>query len=137
FLKDALIERFGKTRSECFFRFAGLSEAIPVGTIDVDNIRDWKIEIAVIVRQPGEARAGYGDAVIRLRAADDFLLLRTAERVVVIPDQLYRGVVRFRSGVDEEYLRHFDRRDAQKLFRELNSSVVRLVRERVIVRQLG
>jgi hypothetical protein len=56
---------------------------------------DRQIEVAVIVRQPGQAGAGDRNAVIALDPRDDLFLLRTAERIVVIPAELDRRVVRF------------------------------------------
>jgi hypothetical protein len=44
--------------------------------LDMQDIGDRQIEIAVIVRQSGETCAGDRNAVVRLTAADDFLLGR-------------------------------------------------------------
>src|SRR3546814_3093541 len=74
--------------------------------VGVQDIGDRQVEIALVERQPGEARRGDGDAVIALDAADDLLLLGPAERIVAIPDHLDRGVVRLRAGIGEEGLRH-------------------------------
>ena len=66
-------------------------------TLDVQYVGDRQIEIAVVVRQSGEACASDGYAVVRLAAADNLLLRRTSEGIVVIPDQFDDRVVGFRS----------------------------------------
>ena len=61
-----------------------------------------QVEIPVVGRQPRHASGKHGDAVIGAHAADDLLLARAADRVVVEPDELGRLVVGFRTGIREQ-----------------------------------
>ncbi len=134
--EDALLERLSHARGECLFALPGLPESIPVRAIDVQDVRDRQVEIAVIVGKPGEAGARDSHAVIPLHPAQDLFLLRAADRIVVIPDQLDHGIVGLRARVHEEHFRHRHRRDAEKFLCELDPDVVRFGSEGVIVRQL-
>jgi hypothetical protein len=69
-------------------------------------------------------------------AGDDLLLLRPADRVVVVPDHLDDGVVRLRSGIGEEHAREPLRRHLDELLGEVDRRLVRLARERVVVGKL-
>ncbi len=75
--------------------------------------------------------------MIALDAADDLLLLRPAERVVVVPDELDDGVVRLRPGIREEHMIQPLRRDRGQALGEVDGRSVALVREGVIEGQLA
>ena len=87
-------------------------------------------------RQAGQAARGDGDAVIGALAGDDLLLLRPAERVVEVPDQLDRQVVGLRARRGEMRLGHLARRHSHQPLGERRRRRMRLVGERMIERQL-
>ena len=65
-----------------------------------------------------------------------FFFLRTADGIVVIPDQLDDRIVGFRSRIHEKYLRHRSRRDAQELFRKFDAYIDRFMSKGMVKRQL-
>src|SRR5262245_19366123 len=90
----------------------------------------------MIGRQAGERGGRNGDAVISLEPADDLLLLRTADGIVVVPDELHLAVIGFRARRAEEDLRDRYRRDLLELLGELDGRVVALAAEYVREGQL-
>ena len=54
-----------------------------------------QVEALLVDLEPGQAAGGQRDAVIAALAGDELLLLGTAERIVVVPDELDDGVVGF------------------------------------------
>ena len=105
---DLRVQLGGEPGGEVLLALAGLGEAVVVGAGGMDEVGDRKIEVAVVVGQAGQAGRGDGDSVVAAYAGDDLLLLRPAQGVVVIPDDLDRGVVGLRPRVVEEDLRHRD-----------------------------
>jgi hypothetical protein len=97
----------------------------------VQHARDRQVEIDVVVRQTGERCRCDRHAMIGALAADDLLLVRAAERVVHVPDELHLAVVCFRTGIAEEHFRDRDRRDLLQLFGKLDCRVVALRREQM------
>ena len=87
-------------------------------------------------RQARQAARGDGDAVIGALAGDDLLLLRPAERVVEIPDQLDREIVGLGAGRGEMRLGQLARRHLHQPLGERRRRRMRLVRERMIEGQL-
>ena len=122
----------GEARRVLLLALAGLGVAIVMRRVGVADIGDRQIEIAVVGGEAGEARGRDGDAVIALGAADDLLLARPAERVVVVPDELDRGVVRLGAGIVEEHFRHRHRHQRDEALGELGDRFVRFVGEAVI-----
>ena len=92
------------------YRFTFLAAAIVMRAFGVDDVFDRQIEIGVIGGQPGQAGGRQRHAVITAQPADDLLLFRPSERVVEIPHQLDRGIVRLRPRIGEKHLRHRHRR---------------------------
>src|SRR3546814_9413171 len=70
---------------EVLLALAFLREAIVVRTAGVNDVRDRNVEVGLHVGHRGQAGGGAGDAVIALDSADDLLILRPAQRVVVVP----------------------------------------------------
>ncbi len=104
--QDQLLEILGEPGRKRLLAFARMGEAVMMRAVGVDDAGDRQIEIALVCGKAGQACRGDGDAVIGFHPRNDLLLLRPAERVVVVPDQLHRRVVRLRAGVGEEHLRH-------------------------------
>ena len=104
--------------------------------VGAEHAADRQIEIGVVGRQPGHASGKHGDAVIGAHAADDLLLARTADRVVVEPDDLRRLVVRLRAGIGKQHLAEPLGNDLQQRLRQLDHRLGRTAVEDVIGRQL-
>src|SRR3546814_3962532 len=102
---------------EVLLALAFLREAIVVRTTGVNDVRDRNVEVGLHVGHRGQAGGGDGDAVIALDAADDLLLLRPAQRVVVVPHHLDRGVVGLGAGVGEEHRSEEHTSELQSLMR--------------------
>ncbi len=77
-----------------------------------------------------------GRAVIALHPRNDLLLARPADGVVVVPDQLDRGVVRLGTGVVEEHLRHRHRHQPDQLLCQHDRGGMRALPERGSIGQL-
>ena len=82
---------------------AGQAVAIEVRRRDVaEAVHHRQVEaVGGIGERAGQVAGGDGDAVIGALPRDDLLLLGQAARVVVVPDQLDRGVDRLGAGIDE------------------------------------
>ena len=106
FRQDQLFKILRAARGKCLFALAGFAEAVVMRAVGAQDAGDRQIEIVVERRQAGERGGRHGDAVIGLHAGNDLFLLRTAQRVVEIPDHLDRGIVGFRAGIAEIGLRH-------------------------------
>ena len=116
----------------------GQRVAVIVRAIGVDESVGYRqVEVPLIDRDARQAGGGDGDAVIAAHAADDLLLLRPAEGVVVVPDHLDDGVVGLRAGIAEEDVGHRHRRHLHQPLGQLDDHVGRLVAEAVIVGQLA
>src|SRR5260221_602907 len=102
----------------------------------VPHHRQRKIKIRVIALQAGDAARCYGDAVIATMAADDLLLARASQRIVVVPDQLDRAVIGLRSRVREEHLGHRHRRQLDQALRQFDPGGMALEAEHVIAGEL-
>ena len=103
--------------------------------VRVDEVGERRVETAMVHRAAGQAGGGEGDAVIAVHPADDLLLVVPAESVVVVPDDLDRGIVRFRAGIVEEHLGHRHRHLGDQLLGQIDARQMRLVREGMIVGQ--
>ena len=77
--QDELFKLVGQAGREILLLLAFLAIAVEVRAVGVE-IRDRRVEIAVKVRQAGQACRCDGDAVIALLPGDDLLLVRAAER---------------------------------------------------------
>ena len=118
------------------FALALLGAAIVVRAIGMQDSRDRQVEIRVREREAREAGGRDGHSVVRALPRDDFLLLRTAERVVDVPGELDRGIVGFGTGIREKRAAHSRRRHADQPFGELGGNRRDLAAEAVIERQL-
>ena len=130
-LEDQPLQIVGQTGREVLLGLAGPREAVVVGAVGMEDALDRQVEVLVVGREPGQAGRGDGDAVVGLVPADDLLLVGPAARIVVVPDQLDRGVVGFRAGRGEEGLGHGHRRQLHQLLGEVDALVVAAVEERV------
>ena len=74
FLLDQGIELFRAAARRGFLAFARLGVAIVVRTAGMHDAAIGEIKIAMIVRQPGQAGAGDGDAVMALMRETIFFL---------------------------------------------------------------
>ena len=108
---------------------AGLGVVVVARAGGVQDPGDRQVEVDVVGGQPGQAGRRDGDAVIAALAADDLLLVRLADGVVVVPDQLDRLVVGLRAGVGEQHLREPLRRDLQQRLGQLDGRLVRAAAE--------
>ena len=95
-----------------------------------------QVEVDVIVGQPGHRGRDDGGAVIGLDPADDLLLVPPAQRVVVVPDHLDLGLVRFRPARLVEHPRHAARCYGLDLLGQFHRRLVALAGEQVIIGQL-
>ena len=91
----------------------------------------------MVIGQTREARRHHSDAVIGLDAGDDLLLLRLAACIVVKPDHLDDGIIRFRSRIDEMRFAHFARRHLHHTLGQRDRGRMRFMRERVVEGQLA
>ena len=98
----------------------------------MQDVLDRQVKVFVVVGQAGQAAGGDGDAMVALDPRDDLLLLGPAAGIVVVPDQLDRGVVRLRAGAGVKDLRHLAGRHGQQALGQLDRGLVALVREGVI-----
>ena len=130
--QDQRLQAVGEAGGERLLALAIVGEPPMMRAFGVQDARDRQVEVTVVGRQAGEAGGRDGDAVIRALAGDDLLLFRPAERVIVVPDQLDRRVVRFRSGVGEQHLRHRRRSEADQPLGELDRRRRRLAAEGMI-----
>ncbi len=105
-------------------------------TVGAEHAADRKIEIIVVGRKTRHASGIDGDAVIGAHAADDLLLARAADRIVVEPDDLRRLIVGLRTGIRKQHLAESLRRNLQQRFGQLDQRLVRSAVEDVIGRQL-
>jgi hypothetical protein len=93
-------------------------------------------EIGVKARNAGHAGRRERDAVIAAGPADDFLLPRPVQRVVVVPGELDRRFVGLGAGVGEEDLAHRRGRKREEAFPKFDGARMALMAEQVITRQL-
>ncbi len=131
-LRDQRFEIGGEARAELLLGLAGRGKMIVMRAVGVQDIGNRQIEGLLCISKAGQAAGRDRYAVISALAGDDLLLLRTAENVVVIPDQLDLGVVRLRPGIGEEHLRHRNRGAADQVVGKLDRRLDRLVREAMI-----
>ena len=61
--------RSAQARGELLLALAGRAEAVVVRAVGMQDAGDRQIEVAMVVRQAGQAGGGHGDAVIALDAA--------------------------------------------------------------------
>ena len=106
FAQDQLLEIRGEPRGERLLALTRLRAAIVVRAVGVQDARDRQVEIGVGEGEPGEASAGDGDTVVRALPRDDLLLLRSAQRIVDVPGELDRRVVRLGPRIREQHLGH-------------------------------
>ena len=83
-----------------------------------------------------QARRGQRDTVIGLVAPDDLLLFGSAQRIVVVPDDLDLGVIGFRAGIGEEHLAHIARRNGDQLFSQIDGHFVGAMGEALNIGEL-
>ncbi len=91
----------------------------------------------MVVRQAGQAARSDGNAVIRTSTGEEFFLLRTSERVVHVPHHFDHGIICFRAGTGEEHASQWLGGHLDYLLGETDGRLMRLVAERMIVRQFG
>src|SRR6185312_690712 len=104
-----------------------------LSAIRVEDIGDRQVEVAVIVRQAGEARGRDRDAVVALVTRDQLFLFRPADGVVVVPDDLDGGVVRLGAGIVEKYLRHRHGQQLEHALGQVDGGLMTLAVEDMVV----
>jgi hypothetical protein len=104
FLDDQRVKLGGKPRGKIFLALAVLGKTVMMRAAGVEEAGQRQVEVAMVGRQSGQRSGNDGNAVIALDAADDLLLVRPAERIVEIPDELNLSVVGLRARVAEERL---------------------------------
>ena len=87
-------------------------------------------------RDAGEAPARHRDAVVAAQPRDDLLLPVAAARIVVVPDELHRGVIGLGARVVEEHLGHGDGHELDEALGQVDGGIVGLRGELVIEGQL-
>ena len=85
-------------RGDIFIR---ICVAVVVGAVRVPEAVHRQVKAVLRVAESGQRSCNHRHAVVAALAGDDLLLLRTPQCIVVVPDDLDRSVVRFRTGVRE------------------------------------
>src|SRR5208337_3894889 len=91
---DECFEVAGKAFCEVRLAFTGQAVLPKVGAIGMQEARQRQVEILVKARNPRHAPGCERDAVIRSGPANNLLLLRPVQSVVIIPGELHGGLVR-------------------------------------------
>ena len=99
----------------------------------MQEARQRQVEIRVHDRDAGQRARRKGQAMEAEAPGDELLLLRPADRVVVVADQLDDRVVGLAAGIGEVDMAHRRGRDGLELLRQLAGLRRRLVEERVVV----
>ena len=94
-----------------------------------------QIEGGVHVRQPAKAGPSHRGSVIATQSADDLLLFRLPQNVVVIPDDLDLCVVGIGAGASEEDPAHIARRQRNEPVGQSSHRLVGHRGKRVVVGQ--
>ena len=77
-----------------------------VGRLGVEDLREGQVELLVEALEAGQRAGHQAGAVVAAPARDDLLLLRAAEDVAVVPDELDVGLVGVGAAEAEVDLRH-------------------------------
>lgn len=94
---------------ELFLALVQIRAAEIVRRLGVNDLFHRQVELLVKQLQPGQRAGDQPRPVIAAPARDDLLLLRPAQDVVVIPDQLDVGLIRVRAAKAEIDLGHIRR----------------------------
>ena len=133
--EDQVLEALRHAGRKRLLALPGLRELVVMGMVGVPEPLQGKVEVGVHEGLAGEAHRRRGRPVVALGAADDLLLLRLADGVVVVPDELDRGVVGLRPGRLEQHLRHLHRGDLDELLGKIDALRMRPSVEGVVVGQ--
>ena len=120
---DERFDTVNHASGEGFLRLSRAAVAPIVGTIDMEETVKGQVEAGMGVRHTRHAGRCECCAVEAQPARDDFLLRRTAEGVVVEPDQLDVSLVGLGARVDEERLGQRGRRQLDQRLGEINDNV--------------
>ena len=130
---DQVVQFAGQPFDELVFRLAGFRLAVVMRAGDVEDPRQREIETLVEGRQAGKAARAERRAVVGPPAADDLLLLGSAQGVVVVPGELDLRLVRVGARDAEERLGVGDRGHLPQLLRQRHRRFVALAGEEVRV----
>ena len=116
-----------------FLALPVLVPAVVVRGVGVPEHRERQVEVRVHVGLARSAHRRDGAAVVAHPAADDLGLSGPADRVLVVPGELDRDVVRLGARALEEHPRHRHRGDREEALGEVDGARVRAVPVGVVV----
>src|SRR5690606_21304407 len=93
FARDQLLELIDTVSNEISLAHRRVGAAEVVGCLGMEDAIKRQVELVVEQLQAGERAGNQTRAVVAAPARDDFFLLRPAENVVIVPDQLDVGFV--------------------------------------------
>ncbi len=123
--------------TNCGLGLAEVGAAEVVGRLGVDHLGQRQIELLVEGFEPGQRAGDQARAVVAAPAGDDLLLLRAAEDVVVVPDELDVGLVGVGAAEAEIDLGHALRRAVEDHLRQRDRGLGAVADIGVVVGELA